>query len=116
MRTFTLTKSSNPKKKYDAYVEGKKVSFGARGYSDFSQHKHTERKQRYIARHKANENWNDLTAAGAWSKGILWNKPTMRESIKSMENKFNIDIKYKKILLLHLVWKPSSHTFESSNN
>ena len=96
MRTITLTKSSNPKKKYDAYVEGKKVSFGARGYSDFSQHKHTERKQRYITRHKANENWNDLTAAGAWSKGILWNKPTMRESIKSMENKFNIDITYKK--------------------
>ena len=45
---------------------------------------------------RANENWNDLTTAGAWSKGILWNKPTMRESIKSMENKFDIDIKYKK--------------------
>ena len=96
MREVVLKKSSNPNKKYDAYVEGKKVSFGATGYSDFTQHKDTERKQRYITRHKSNENWNDLTTAGAWSKGILWNKPTMRESIKSMENKFNIDIKYKK--------------------
>ena len=91
-----LKKSSNPDKKYDAYVEGKKVSFGASGYSDFTQHKDEDRKQRYIARHKVNQNWNDLKTAGAWSKGILWNKPTISESIKNMENKLNIDIKYKK--------------------
>ena len=47
-----LKKSSNPDKKYDAYVEGKKVSFGASGYSDFTQHKDEDRKQRYIARQK----------------------------------------------------------------
>ena len=29
MREVVLKKSSNPKKKYDAYVQGKKVSFGA---------------------------------------------------------------------------------------
>ena len=97
MREVVLKKSSNPNKKYDAYVEGKKVSFGARGFSDFTQHKDEQRKKNYITRHgSGNENWNDLTTAGAWSKGILWNKPTIRESIKSMENKFNIDIKYKK--------------------
>ena len=96
MREVILQKSSNPKKKYDAYVEGKKVSFGATGYSDFTQHKNEERKKNYIARHKPNQNWNDLTTAGAWSKNLLWNKPTIRESIKSMESKYNIDIKYKK--------------------
>ena len=96
MREVILKKSSNPDKKYDAFVEGKKVSFGAKGYSDFTQHKDNERKQRYIDRHRKNENWNDLKTAGAWSKGILWNKPTLKESIKSMESKFNIDIKYKK--------------------
>ena len=37
-------KSSNPDKKYDAFVEGKKVSFGASGYSDFTQHKDKDRK------------------------------------------------------------------------
>ena len=96
MREVILQKSSNPKKKYDAYVDGKKVSFGATGYSDFTQHKDEDRKKNYIARHKPNQNWNDLTTAGAWSKNLLWNKTTIRDSIKSMESKFNIDIKYKK--------------------
>jgi len=96
MREVILKKSSNPDKKYDAFVEGKKVSFGAKGYSDFTQHKDNERKQRYLDRHRKNENWNDLKTAGAWSKGILWNKPTLKESMKSMESKFNIDIKYQK--------------------
>ena len=91
-----LQKSSNPKKKFDALVNDKKVSFGSSSYQDYTQHKDEQRKKNYIARHgSGNENWNDLTTAGAWSKGILWNKPTIRESIKSMENKFNIDIKYK---------------------
>ena len=52
MREVILKKSTNDNKKYDANVEGKKVSFGAKGYSDFTQHKDTERKQRYIDRHK----------------------------------------------------------------
>ena len=48
MKEVILKKSSNNEKKYDAYVEGKKVSFGDKGYSDFTQHKDVERKQRYI--------------------------------------------------------------------
>ena len=96
MREVILQKSSNPKKKYDAYVEGKKVSFGATGYSDFTQHKNEERKKNYIARHKPNQNWNDLTTAGTWSRWLTWEKKTIPEAIKNMERKFNIDIKYKK--------------------
>ena len=97
MKEVILKKSSNPDKKYDAFVEGKKVSFGASGYSDFIQHKDSERKQRYIARHRVNQNWNDLTTAGAWSKHLLWNKPTISENINSTENKFNIKITKNKI-------------------
>ena len=93
MREVVLKKSSNPNKKYDAYVEGKKVSFGARGFSDFTQHKDTERKQRYITRHKANENWNDLTTAGTWSRWLLWEKKTIPEAIRNIEDKFNVKIK-----------------------
>ena len=96
MREVVLKKSSNPNKKYDAYVEGKKVSFGATGYSDFTQHKDTERKQRYITRHKANENWNDLTTAGTWSRWLLWESKTIPEAIRHMEQKFNIKIKRSK--------------------
>ena len=92
MKKNVLKKSSLPDKKYHTFIEGKKVSFGASGYSDFTQHKDSERKQRYIARHRVNQNWNDLMTAGAWNKHLLWNKPTIRESIKSMEHKFNIKI------------------------
>ena len=45
MREVVLKKSSNPNKKYDAYVEGKKVSFGATGYSDFT-HIKTQKENR----------------------------------------------------------------------
>ena len=92
MKEVVLKKSSNPEKKYDAFVEGKKISFGASGYSDFTQHKDEERKKNYIARHRVNQNWNDLKTAGARSKNLLWNKPTINESIKNMEHKFNIKI------------------------
>eukprot|EP00438_Fugacium_kawagutii_P031839 Skav235910 [mRNA] locus=scaffold1747:54845:55135:- [translate_table: standard] len=94
-KEVVLKKSSNPDKKYDAIVEGKKISFGANGYSDFTQHKDPERKQRYIARHKKNEDWTKLNPA-SFSRYILWNKPTITASIKDMESKFNIDIKWKK--------------------
>eukprot|EP00438_Fugacium_kawagutii_P004488 Skav200087 [mRNA] locus=scaffold694:98053:98340:+ [translate_table: standard] len=94
MKEVVIQKSSNPSKKYDAIVDGKKISFGASGYSDFTKHKDEDRKQLYITRHKKNEDWTKLNA-GSFSRYILWNKPTITSSIKDMERKFNIDIKYK---------------------
>ena len=77
------SKSTNNKKKFDAVVDGKTISFGAAGYSDFSIHKNPERKERYIARHKKNEDWNKsgIKTAGDWSKKMLWNKDTLTKSI-----------------------------------
>ena len=96
MRQVILQKSNDPKKKFDAFVEGKKVSFGARA-TLISHSIKTMKEKSYIARHgSGNQDWNDITTAGAWSKHLLWNKPTLKESIKSMESKLNIDIKYKK--------------------
>ena len=37
MREVILKRSSNQNKKYDAYVEGKKINFGAKGYSNMTQ-------------------------------------------------------------------------------
>ena len=47
-----ISKSTNKNKKYDVVVDGKKISFGAATYSDYTIHKDPERKERYIARHK----------------------------------------------------------------
>ena len=53
-----ITKSKKPDKKYDARIDGTKtVSFGQKGASDFTKHKNTDRKDRYIDRHKKNEDW-----------------------------------------------------------
>ena len=87
--------SSKPEKKYTAIIDNKKqIHFGAAGMSDFTKHKDTERKQRYIQRHKTNQDWNDPLTAGFYAKNILWNKPTITESIKDTNKRFkNINIK-----------------------
>ena len=95
MPEVVIQKSSNPNKKYDAVIDGKKkVSFGAKGYSDFTKHKDEERKERYIARHKVNQDWKDYETAGMWAKNILWNKPTIEASIRDTNKRFkNLNIK-----------------------
>ena len=67
-----ITKSRKKDKKFDAVIDGKKtISFGAKGYSDFTQHKDSERKQRYLNRHKQNENWNNPTVKGETVRGRI---------------------------------------------
>ena len=97
MTEIIISKSKNKDKKYSAVIDGKKtIHFGATGYSDYSVHKDPERKQRYINRHKSREDWSDPTTAGFMSKNLLWNKPTLTESIKDTNNRFkNINIKLK---------------------
>ena len=79
-----IKKSTNNNKKYDAYFPDKKISFGAAGYLDFTISKNTEQKKRYIERHKKNENWNNPETAGYLARFILWNKPTIKESINTL--------------------------------
>ena len=90
-----LSKSSRSDKKYMVEVDGKTVHFGASGYSDYPTHKDSERKQRYITRHKARENWgkSGMKSAGFWSRWLLWGEPTISGSIKEIERKFNVTIR-----------------------
>ena len=68
----------------------KTVHFGQKGASDFTKHKDTERKQRYLSRHKKRENWNNPLSAGSLSRYILWNKPTLTASIADFKKKFKL--------------------------
>jgi hypothetical protein len=68
----------------------KTVQFGSEGMSDFTIHKDKERKQRYLDRHRKRENWNDPMTAGALSRWILWNKPTLDASIKDFKKRFKL--------------------------
>ena len=87
--------SSKPEKKYTAIIDNKKqIHFGAAGMSDFTKHKDTERKQRYIQRHKTNQDWNDPLTAGFWSRWLTWEKPTLKEAVSNINKKFkNINVK-----------------------
>jgi hypothetical protein len=93
-----LRRSRNPAKKFDAVLttgaRTKTVAFGQRGASDFTQHKDDARKQRYIARHRANESWDDPATAGFWARWALWEKPSLREAVSNIERMFpKLDVK-----------------------
>ena len=91
-QTYELRRSHRKDKKLMVSHDGKTIHFGAKGYSDYTQHHDHKRMLRYERRHKARENWNNLDSAGAWSKYILWNRPSLSESIKDMERRFKINI------------------------
>lgn len=90
-----IKKSTNKDKKYMAiFYDGEKkvktTHFGASGMSDYTKHNDDQRKQRYLDRHRANENWNDYMSAGSLSRYILWNKKTLSASIADYKSKFNL--------------------------
>ena len=91
-----LNRSTRREKKYMALVNGKTVHFGARGMSDYTKHHDKERLKRYLLRHRAHENWTKkgMATAGFWSRWLLWNKPSKRESIRDIENRFHILIRH----------------------
>ena len=84
-----IKKSNKKGKKMMAVFEKnsrkKYIHFGAEGMSDYTIHKDKERKKRYMSRHKKRENWKNLMSPGALSKHVLWNKPSLRSSIKDYE-------------------------------
>ena len=95
MKLEFIGKSTNPDKKMMAVFRTengrtKTTHFGAAGMSDFTIHKDEERKKRYILRHKANEDFNDPTTAGALSRWVLWNLPSLRASIADYKKRFRL--------------------------
>jgi len=95
MKLEYLGKSTHPDKKMMAVFRmengrTKTTHFGAAGMSDFTIHKDEERKKRYILRHKANEDFNDPTTAGALSRWVLWNLPSLRASIADYKKRFRL--------------------------
>jgi hypothetical protein len=94
LRLKTLRKSLKPTKKYDAVFEDegreKTVSFGAAGMSDFTIHQDEERKERYLNRHRKNEHWDKPDTPGALSRFILWNKKTLKASLRDYKKRFGV--------------------------
>ena len=107
MSTVQILNSTRPRKKYMAIfiyeTDGKKkkktIHFGAANSKDYIfYHREKgkkfaeERKRLYYARHVKREDWTKPMTAGTLSKYILWNKPTINESIKDYVKKFKFEV------------------------
>lgn len=68
----------------------RKIQFGAKGYSNYTLHRNKTRRQKYIDRHEARENFNDPMTPGALSRWILWNKPTITGSVRNFKKRFGL--------------------------
>jgi hypothetical protein len=96
MDLVSIKKATDGKHKLTATFKNKEtnrnktVHFGAVGYTDFIKSGDEEKKKLYLNRHKARENWSDPTSAGALSKFILWNKPTLKASIDDYKKHFKL--------------------------
>jgi len=99
--SIKLSRSEKPDKKFKVNVGLKTIHFGAKGMSDYTINKDPNRKRLYIKRHdprgrvKARENWSKsgIKTAGFWSRWLLWNKPSLDESIRDIEKRFYVRIK-----------------------
>lgn len=91
-----LLKSTREGKKYTAvfYDNSRKkiktTHFGSAGMNDYTLTNDDEAKKRYIARHSANENFNDYMTAGSLSYHLLWSKPTLSASYNAYIKKFGL--------------------------
>jgi hypothetical protein len=89
---YTIEPSSRAAKKYMVKSsDGKVIHFGGAGYDDYTTHKDEKRKARYLSR-TASQPQNDITSAAFWARWVLWNEPTIKESIKDIEKKYGINI------------------------
>lgn len=96
-----LVKLSGDEKKYKAVLfntdtgREKNVKFGSAGMMDYTKYFKRDgkevadmKKSAYRARHRKNEDWNDVTTPAFWAVRILWNKSTVASSLADVKRKF----------------------------
>ena len=96
MNAVKVSRARNGKHKFTAeFPDGTRVSFGLKGYSDYTLHKDHERMKRYVGRHAGyaggrlshRENWTRSGAktAGFWSRWLLWSSPSLEGARRKTE-------------------------------
>jgi hypothetical protein len=94
IKLISIKKSTKSGKKFTATFEvsGKRrtIHFGADGYKDFTMHKDSKRRARYIKRHLKDLKTNDPTRAGYLSMYVLWNKKSLKASISDYRKRISI--------------------------
>ncbi len=91
MKKYYPYKSDKQDKKYYIITNtNKKIYFGQTGAEDFTTHKDEERKQRYISRHKKNDDWtkSGIDTPGFWTYHYLWSYPTKTHVYENIKKNY----------------------------
>ena len=96
MVSVKISDSTNSKKKMMAIFfndDNKKIKtthFGQANADDFTKTGDEAQKQRYLNRHRKNENWSDYKTAGSLARWVLWNKTSLSSSIADYKKRFGL--------------------------
>lgn len=90
-----ITRSPKPDKKWRAvFKDGSHTDFGSRGMVDYTllykknKEEAEKHKRRYILRHKKDLQTGNPKRAGYLSFYLLWNLPTVAESLRDYKERF----------------------------
>lgn len=88
-----LVPSKKATKKWDAvFSDGKVVSFGAKGYEDYTIHHDEERRERYRLRHAKDLKGGDVRTPGYLAYYVLWGDSTSRQAnLLAYQRRFGVD-------------------------
>ena len=90
-----LRKSKRENKKYVVEMQelGHTHHFGDSRYNDFTVHGDEKRKSNYLARNwKQDWTKSNIHSPAFFARWLLWNKYSIKASIKDVEKKFNVKI------------------------
>lgn len=94
---LAVVPSTARSKKYTAiFDDGTRVHFGGAGCMDYTLYYARDpalarrKRQEYIKRHgSGRENWRNPKSAGALSRFLLWESPTVREAVEKYDAFFS---------------------------
>lgn len=88
-RILRLVKATDGKHKWIAeFADGTKTKFGQAGAEDFTITGDEKQKKAYRSRHKKDLATKDPKRAGYLSYYVLWNLPTIAESVRDYNKRF----------------------------
>lgn len=95
MKLIRIGPSSSAGKKMMAVFEDngrtKTIHFGQAGADDYTKTKDKAQRDRYLTRHRAREDWDDPTSAGALARWILWGPSTsIQDNIAQFKRRFGL--------------------------
>ena len=89
-----LIDSGRAGKRYAVRIGTKTIHFGSE-HDSFPFHKDPARRERYLQRHRAREDWtrSGVETPGFYARWVLWEKPTIAASLREIQRRFGLRIK-----------------------